>query len=53
LIAKRSEAIAKANRPAWLDYDAKALTGRVLSKPVSKDMETSFDVTPIIEYYSR
>lgn len=53
LIAKRSEAVAKANRPGWLDYDAKALTGRVLSKPVSKDMETSFDVTPIIEYYSR
>lgn len=53
LIGKRSEAISKANRPAWLDFDAKSLTGRVLSKPLSKDMETSFDVTPIIEYYSR
>lgn len=53
LIGKRKEAIDKATRPAWLDYDAKSMSGRVLSKPLSKDMETLFDVTPIIEYYSR
>ncbi len=53
LIGKRSEVIAKAMRPAWLDYDAKSMSARVLSKPVSKDTEALFDVTPIIEYYSR
>ncbi len=52
-LEKRSEMIAKATRPAWLDYETKSMTGRVLSKPQSKDMETLFDVTPIIEYYSR
>lgn len=53
LVGKRAEAIAKASRPAWLDYDAKSMSARVLSLPLSKDMEALFNVTPIIEYYSR
>lgn len=53
LVGKRAEAIAKATRPAWLDYDAKSMSARVLSLPLSKDMEALFNVTPIIEYYSR
>ncbi|OGH60860.1 MAG: 30S ribosomal protein S4 [Candidatus Magasanikbacteria bacterium RIFCSPHIGHO2_01_FULL_50_8] len=52
-IGKRAEAIAKANRPSWLDFEAAAFEGKILSKPMSKDIEAMFDVTPIIEYYSR
>lgn len=52
-VAKRADTISKANRPAWVDFDAKKTEGKVLSKPTSKDIETLFDVTPIIEYYSR
>lgn len=53
LLGKRAEAIAKANRPSWLDFESKKFEGKVLSKPTSKDIESLFDVTPIIEYYSR
>lgn len=52
-LEKRAEQIGKANRPSWIDFDMKSFSGRVLSKPVSKDIESQFDVTPIIEYYSR
>lgn len=52
-IAKRADAISKANRPAWLNFEVKKAEGKILSKPTSKDIESLFDVTPIIEYYSR
>ncbi len=52
-IAKRAEAIAKHARPSWLNFDAKGAAGEVLSQPNIKDMEHIFDVSPIIEYYSR
>lgn len=52
-LGKRTEQIAKQDRPAWLHLEMKGLVGKVLSKPGVKDVEQLYDVTPIIEYYSR
>ncbi len=53
IIAKRSDLISKQERPHWLNLDVKALKATVNSKPSSKEVEAGYDVTPIIEYYSR
>ena len=52
-VAKRADAVAKHARPAWLNFDAKSGSAKVLSQPNIKDMEHIFDMSPIIEYYSR
>lgn len=46
------EAINKADSlPSWLSFDPNTLSGRVLDKP--KEIESSFDIKLIIEFYSR
>lgn len=53
IAGKRGDAVAKHQRPSWLNFEAKGFSAKVLSNPSIKDMEHLFDVTPIIEYYSR
>ncbi len=38
--------------PSWLSFDAGMLAGKVLHRPAPQDVEQSFDVKKIIEYYS-
>ncbi len=52
-VQKRAEAVAKQDRPAWLSLDTKAMKATIVSKPNNKEIEFGFDITPIIEYYSR
>lgn len=37
--------------PAWLHIDKSSFEGKVLSEP--KDLETSFDVNMVVDYYSK
>lgn len=53
MIAKRADLLSKQERPHWLNFDVKALKATVVSKPSSKEVEAGYNVTPIIEYYSR
>jgi small subunit ribosomal protein S4 len=53
IIAKRADLISKQERPHWLNLDVKAMKATVNSKPSSKEVEAGYNVTPIIEYYSR
>jgi small subunit ribosomal protein S4 len=39
--------------PAWLNVDANAMSGRVLSAPAAGEMVGKFDPAVIVEYYSR
>jgi small subunit ribosomal protein S4 len=39
--------------PAWLNVDANAMSGRVLSAPAVGEMVGKFDPAVIVEYYSR
>jgi len=43
----------KHQAPSWLHLDAKAMTGKVLSKPEGEDLKQNFDATLIVEFYSR
>lgn len=49
----QKERLAKIAPPSWLAFDAKNLKGTVISKPTVADSDHTFDITPIIEYYSR
>lgn len=53
LAGKRADQITKHERPSWLTFDIKGFAAKVISTPSVKDTEHLFDVTPIIEYYSR
>lgn len=39
--------------PEWMSLDAKALSGKVLSKPSRDQMDASLNTQLIVEYYSR
>jgi len=43
----------KVQVPTWLNLDAKAVTGKVLSKPEGDALKQNFDPTLIVEFYSR
>lgn len=43
---------AKGN-PAWLEFDAKELKGKVLSAPVRDEIDTDVQESLIVEFYSR
>lgn len=53
IVSKKLDALTKAERPAWLNFDLKKKQATILSKPTMKDVEHTFDLAPIIEYYSR
>jgi len=39
--------------PAWLNVDASAMTGRVMTAPAAGEVVAQFDPAVIVEYYSR
>ncbi len=43
----------KHQTPAWLNLDAKEMTGKVLNRPEGDDLKMNFDPTLIVEFYSR
>jgi len=43
----------KNDLPSWLEFDQKALVGKVLSKPPFEEVKQSFNIPIVIEYYSR
>ncbi len=49
-LAKQTESITV---PDWLELDTQNLVARVLSSPTISDVETRFNETLIVEYYSR
>lgn len=52
-LKKRKEVLAKQEKPSWLSFDLKTTNGKVISRPGLTDLERLFEITPIIEYYSR
>ena len=46
------ERLSVANLPSWLTVDAKAKSGKVVSRPIDQDFDKIFDVKLITEYYS-
>jgi ribosomal protein S4 len=39
--------------PSWLNVDAGAMTGRIVTPPPVGEMPTVFDPAVIVEFYSR
>jgi len=37
----------------WLELKREDMTGKVLTLPVAEDIEAKYDVSAIVEYYSR
>ena len=53
LFKNLAEDIKKKETPDWLSLDTKTLKGKVTAKPSRKNLDASFDLKLIIEYYSR
>lgn len=53
LIKEVQEPLAKHETPSWLSMDAKTMTGKVTGLPEGEDLQTVFDPTLIVEFYSR
>lgn len=47
------EGIKVENIPSWLSVDKEKMSGKLLSNVAVNEMEPLFDVTSIVEYYSR
>jgi len=50
---KAVENLKKADRPSWLNFDAKDLSAKVLHEPKDADLPQNLNVQVIIEYYSK
>ncbi|MFA6194191.1 MAG: 30S ribosomal protein S4 [Patescibacteria group bacterium] len=50
---KAVEHLKKADRPSWLNFDAKDLSAKVLHEPKDADLPQNLNVQVIIEYYSK
>jgi len=48
-----SDKLKKKEMPAWLNFDIKKLSAKVLHKPNVKDMTPNFNIQMIIEFYSK
>ena len=53
LVKQMTERLATHKTPQWLTMDATNMTGKVTSIPVGEDLESIFDPTLIVEFYSR
>ncbi len=47
------EKLQKAERPSWLNFDAKELNAKVLHEPKDTDLPQNINVQMIIEFYSK
>ncbi len=48
-----SDKLKRATLPSWLNFDAGTLSAKVLHEPVEADLPQNFNITMIIEYYSK
>jgi small subunit ribosomal protein S4 len=48
-----TEGIASKVIPGWLSLDRQQMVGRVLGLPTPSDVQSKFDVSSVVEYYSR
>ena len=48
-----SEAISSKVIPGWLTLDKAQMTGRIYAMPTPSDVESTFDMASVVEYYSR
>ncbi|HBW73890.1 MAG: 30S ribosomal protein S4 [Candidatus Magasanikbacteria bacterium GW2011_GWA2_45_39] len=53
LYATLSESLQKIEAPSWLSINSKELTIKVLGAPKPEEIPANFDVTKIVEFYSR
>ncbi len=53
LFANISEKLAKAVVPAWLNFDAKKVEAEVRGKPILDKQSSEYNLTSVIEFYSR
>lgn len=47
------EQMAEAKQPSWLTFDAKKFEGKVNSLPTAESHEFGFDLSSVIQFYSR
>ena len=53
LFSSLEEKLQKQTVPAWLKFDAKKMEGVVQDRPVLKESDMTFNLTLIMEFYSR
>ena len=53
IVKQIPEAMKASQMPSWISRDEKTLTGKVLTLPAQDDLDTIFDSTLIVEFYSR
>lgn len=53
IVKQIPEAMQSSKLPSWITRDEKALSGKVTAVPVGEDLESIFDPTLIVEFYSR
>ncbi len=53
IIKQIPDAMKASQMPSWIARDEKLLTGKVLTLPTQDDLDTIFDSTLIVEFYSR
>lgn len=53
LYASLSESLQKIESPSWLSINSNELTIKILGMPKPEEIPANFDVTKIIEFYSR
>lgn len=53
IIKQIPEALQASKLPSWLTRDEKALSGKITGVPEGEDLESIFDPTLIVEFYSR
>ena len=51
IFKEMAEAVKKYEPPVWLNLNKETLEGKVVGLP--KDLETSFDVNVVVDYYSK
>lgn len=53
IVKQIPEAMQSSKLPSWISRDEKNLTGKITGLPVGEDLESIFDPTFIVEFYSR
>lgn len=53
LLKENVAAVKVENLPAWLTFDNSKLTGKIIRLPQTDEVERLFDLTAIVEFYSR
>jgi len=53
LFANITERLAEHKAPAWMVFDMKTVEGEVTAMPMTENTETLFNISSVVEYYSR